>query len=153
MPVVVIAMLVISLVESTFILPAHLAHENNLFMRMITRSLYIFKPLLVCFAWLNRVAAGMMEWTIDKFYEPLLRYSLSHKVVVLSVVAAGFMFASGLVYAGFAKLAFFPQIDGREISATVAFPNGSPASFTQEAVEKLEQAFVRLDEKVKPKNI
>ncbi|MEL7496509.1 MAG: efflux RND transporter permease subunit [Planctomycetota bacterium] len=149
MPVVVIAMLAISLFESTFILPAHLAHDNNLFMRLIAGVLYIFKPIIGIFTWVNKIAAAWMEWMVESFYQPLLYFSLRNKRIVLSVVTAGFLFAGGLVYAGFAELAFFPNLDGREISATVAFPNGSPESFTQEAVDELELAFRRIDDRVK----
>lgn len=149
MPVVVIAMLVISLLESTFILPAHLAHDNNLFMKAISSLLYIFKPFVGMFAWVNRQAAKAMEWTIENFYKPLLNFSLHNRLITLSVVGMGFCFAAGLVYAGFAPIGFFPNTDGREVSATIAFPNGSPEEFTQEAVDELEAAFRRVDDQIK----
>ena len=63
-PVAVIAMLVISLVESTFILPSHLAHENNLFMRMMSKAFYVFKPLVFVLKVVNRSAAAAMDWCI-----------------------------------------------------------------------------------------
>ena len=65
MPLAVIAMLIISLVESTFILPAHLAHDNNLFIRMMSTALYIFKPILYVFEKINAVASRMMAFTLS----------------------------------------------------------------------------------------
>ncbi|MFK7770132.1 MAG: efflux RND transporter permease subunit [Mariniblastus sp.] len=149
MPVAVIAMLVISLVESLLILPAHLAHENNLFMKFVSLVFYIFKPLIFVFTWANKKASAFMEWGVEKFYQPLLYWSLNHRLIVMSSVMAFFMFTMGLVAAGIAPLSFFPQMDGREISATVAFPNGSPEFFSKNAVNEIEDAFRRIDDKIK----
>ena len=145
MPVAVIAMLVISLFESTFILPSHLAHDNNLFMRAVAGVLYVFKPLIFVFHWINDKASRAMDWLIEATYQPTLKFSLGNKRIVLAGVTAVFMFAIGLVLAGIAPLAFFPNMDGREVTATVAFPNGSPALFSEQAVTKLEQAFRHID--------
>lgn len=149
MPVAVIAMLIISLVESTFILPAHLAHDNNLFIRAIGLVFYVFKPFTYVFEKLNRVASAGMDWTIAHFYEPLLYWSLRNKRIVLSSVIALFSFSIGLILAGIAPFAMMPNMDGREVNATVAFPNGTPESFSIGAVDQLEDAFMRVDERIK----
>lgn len=149
MPIAVIAMLVISLVESTFILPAHLSHENNLFMRMMGAIFYVFKPLIGLFEQINKAASAFMDWGVEKFYQPLLYFSLRNKRIVLSSVFALFFFAIGLVLAGIAPLSFFPNLDGREVNATIAFPNGSPEEFSIDAVRKLELAFLEVNEEIK----
>ena len=148
MPVAVIAMLLISLFESAFILPSHLAHDDNLFTRIIGVALYVFKPLIFCLTWLNKKAAAGMAGAIEHFYEPLLRFSLSHKSVVLSTVVAMMLFAIGLVMSGIAPFSLFPQMDGREINATVTFPDGSRETFTENALAELEDAFRRVDARV-----
>ncbi len=148
MPVAVIAMLVVSLIESTFILPAHLAHENNLFMRLVSVVLYAFKPLLAIFKLINRLASNFTEWSIDRLYEPLLFWSLHNKRIVLSFVIALFMFSIGLAISGIVPSSLMPKMDGREVSATVAFPNGSPEEFSLAAVDDLEAAFRRVDEDI-----
>ena len=148
MPVAVIAMLLISLFESAFILPSHLAHDDNLFTRIMGVVLYVFKPLIVCVAWLNKFAASGMTAAIDKFYQPLLRFSLHHKSVVLASVLAMMLFAVGLVASGIAPFSMFPQMDGREINATVSFPDGSREVFTENALAELEDAFRRVDARV-----
>jgi len=83
MPLAVIAMLVISLLESTFVLPAHLAHDQNLFTRIIGIVFYVFKPLVFVLTWINRKACAGLEWLIERFYQPLLYYSLNNKVIVV----------------------------------------------------------------------
>ncbi len=149
MPVAVIAMLAISLIESTFILPCHLAHENNLFMRAVGRVLYVFKPLIVVFTFLNKIATGAMDWVVENLYRPVLFWSLHNKRITLSISLAGFMIAIGTVLAGITPLSFFPKIDGREISATIAFPNGSAAGFATDATAQLKKAIEDIDEQAK----
>ena len=148
MPVAVIAMLVISLFESAFVLPSHLAHDDNLFMRIMGVVLYVIKPLVVCMTWLNKFAAAGMTATIDRFYQPLLRFSLHNKSIVLATVFSMGFFAAGLVLSGIAPFSMFPPMDGREINASIAFPDGSREGFTEEALTDLEEAFQRVDARV-----
>lgn len=145
MPVAVIAMLVISLIESTFILPAHLSHDNNLFMRTMGAIFYVFKPLMKVFEKVNRFSARAMDLTIDYFYEPLLKWSLHHKSIVLSTVMTSFMCAVALVIYGLIDYSVMPKMDGRDISATIVFPNGTQEQFAADAVNVLSDAFDEVD--------
>ncbi|MEM7453760.1 MAG: efflux RND transporter permease subunit [Planctomycetota bacterium] len=148
MPVAVIAMLAISLVESILVLPCHLSHHENLFLSIMTRLFYVFKPLVAVITFMNRTATAMLQWFISTIYQPTLYWSLHNKPVVISSVVALFMVAIGLVMAGVAPLAFFPKIDGREINATVAFPNGTSTEFSREATDLLKQAILEIDEEI-----
>ncbi len=58
MPVAVIAMLVISLIESTFILPCHLAHRENLFFKVMGFLFFFLKPVV----WLSERVNGYAQW-------------------------------------------------------------------------------------------
>ena len=148
MPMAVIAMLVISLVESCFILPAHLAHDNNLFIRMMSVVLYVFKPFLYVFEKLNAGASRLMKYTIEKLYEPLLRFSLNNRIIALSVAFAGMIVVFGLIYSGMVPSGMFPKLDGREISGTLVFPNGTASAFSAEGVAALRASFVEIDEEL-----
>ena len=148
MPVAVIAMLVISLIESTFILPCHLAHHDNLFLKILSGIFYVFKPLVAVFAYLNGKATAWLTWQVENVYRPALAWSLNHKSITLSLATAAFMMAIGLVLSGIAPLAFFPKIDGREISATIAFPNGTAAEFANDATGELKKAFEEIDAEI-----
>ena len=149
MPVAVIAMLAISLVESILILPCHLAHEENLFLKIVGVFLYLLKPLLVVITFFNRLATTALDWFISNVYSPFLYWSLHNKPIVLSGVMALFMVAFGLVAAGVAPFSFFPKLDGREIVATIAFPNGTSARFAESATEELKSAIEELNEEYK----
>ena len=148
MPLAVIAMLIISLVESTFILPSHLAHENNLFLRTVGVMLYALRPLKWLLKHVNRFAVGALQKVIKHFYEPLLQWSLNNRRVVLAAVLSLFIFCIGLIVAGIAPFAFFPKIDGRQMTSTVAFPNGTSSRFSHDAVMELEAAFLRINDRI-----
>lgn len=145
MPIAVIAMLVISLVESMFILPSHLSHENNLFMRAMSLIFYIFKPLLWVMERVNKHASGVMEMAILRFYRPLLIWSLKHKPIVMASSLAFMAICGGMIMGGLAPFGFFPDIDGREISATIAFPDGTSAEFSEDAAQKLKAAVEEIE--------
>lgn len=145
MPVAVIAMLVISLIESTFILPAHLSHDENLFMRAMGVIFYVLKPLMRVFEKINYLSGRAMDLTIDNFYEPLLRWSLHHKSIVISTVLTTFMCAVALVLYGLVPYSVMPKMDGRDISATIVFPNGTQEQFASDAVDVLSDAFKEVD--------
>ncbi len=147
MPVAVIAMLVISLIESMMILPSHLAHKDNLFLRGLSVCLYVFRPLVVLHGWVNRHATGLMQWCIERLYVPLLRRSLYNIPVVCSSALAFILICVGLVAGGIAPFGFFPDIDGSEINATLAFPDGTAAQFAQQGAADIQQAIRRVEEK------
>jgi hydrophobic/amphiphilic exporter-1 (mainly G- bacteria), HAE1 family len=137
-------MLVVSLLESTFVLPSHLSHDNNLFMRFLGLALYAFRFLLKPLAWLNGVCTRGMEWFIQEIYVPVLGWTISHKRISLATGLACLITAVGLIAAGVVPFAPFPKMDSREISATVAFPNGTSANYARAEIEKLEQAIVSI---------
>ncbi len=148
MPIAVIAMLLISLLESAFILPAHLAHDDNLFLRMVSVTLYIFKPFLWVIKKVNRFADGGMKFVINRIYAPMLHWSLNHKSVVVATGSAVLIVAGGFVGAGLVPFEFFPKLDGRQISATVIFPDGTSEKFTDAGTKELEAAIERVRERI-----
>ena len=148
MPLAVIAMLVISLLESAFVLPAHLAHDDNLFTKTLGIVFYIFKPLIGILNFLNRMATRGLNFIIDKLYSPLLALCLNFKLVVYCLIALGLSSVGGLMAAGFIELGAFPKLDGREINAVVAFPNGTAGGFATSAAAELRSAFMEIDKEL-----
>ena len=148
MPVAVIAMLIISLFESMFILPAHLAHENNLFLRVTGIALYIFKPLLWVFEWVNRKAATGLNFVIERLYQPLLGFCLVNKPIVLATLFTSAALVAGSFLAGWIKVQPFPRMDGRQAIATVAFPDGTSASFARNSSARLRDAAVEISREI-----
>jgi len=148
MPLAVIAMLVISLLESTFVLPAHLAHDDNLLTKTLGLVFYIFKPLVFILQLLNRKATAGLAFVIDRLYDPLLALSLNYKPIVYGGIILGFASVGGLMSAGFIEMGAFPKLDGREINATIAFPNGTAGQFATAAASDLRKAFLEIDKEI-----
>ncbi len=171
MPLVMIAMLVISLFEGLFILPCHLAHDDDesgllarqwklvqawpplatwtlglLWMSFFAMRVFFLGPFValgrVFDAISKRMNAGL-EWFAETVYMPFLRFGLANVVLVIASGVALLMFALGMVTGGHVKSVPFPKLDSRQIQANVTFPDGTPAAVTNRAVARL---FEDLDE-------
>ncbi len=133
MPVAVIAMLMLSLVEVTLILPCHLAHGRKDvapkgFMR-----------------WVNRGSNSFLQWAITRAYMPLLQGALKRPAVVLATAAAVLLMVGGLVRSGITPFVAFPKLDGESIVGKVVYPDGTPAAITERAAVQMEAAILELD--------
>jgi len=140
MPVAIIAMLLISLAESTFVLPCHLSHEKNLFLTIVGFLFYPLKFLYIALTALNHRASAFMEWLIEKVYGPSLNWSLKNPLIIVAGSLALAAITFGLIPAGFTPWNIFPKLDGRMIEASVTFPDGSPMELADRATLRLEQA-------------
>ena len=148
MPLAVIAMLVISLLESTFVLPAHLAHEDNLVTKTLGVVFYVFKPLIRIHGWINRRAIAGLDFVIDKLYQPALYLALNFKVYVVAMMICSAILLIGVWKGGFIAVGFFPKLDGRQINATLAFPNGTAGDFSSDATSRLRDAILAIDSEI-----
>ncbi|QDV17036.1 Multidrug resistance protein MdtB [Gimesia panareensis] len=133
MPIAVIAMLIISLLESTFILPCHLAHGK------VSKS-------GVREGESEGFVGRKLNAFIEKCYTPVLKASLNYPSSTLAVAAALMLISAGLIMGGFAPFNLFPKTDFRMIEAIVEFPDGTPQSITDAATRKIQQDFLDLDQ-------
>lgn len=138
MPVAVIAMLLISLVESMFILPSHLAHENNLFMRFLSFVLTPFFWLKFVFDKINKTAIFLLQKFIDGIYLRILKSAVQNKLIALSAACGIFLMAIGLVVSGITPFVIFPKLDSRVIIGTVVYPDGTTRRFADESTQLIE---------------
>ena len=176
-PAAVIAMLVISLVESTFILPCHLAHEPHNKGPLWSRTLnwyrtapgfaakYLYGPSAVALAFLYevfsypfrvlvRVAAIVNRGTtrglsrfIDFVYVPVLRFGLRNPASVIAAAVAALFISIGLVKDGTVPWIVFPKLDAPIIEGKVIFPDGTPSRVTKAATAKMEAALQKVNQK------
>ncbi|MCF6286099.1 MAG: efflux RND transporter permease subunit, partial [Candidatus Hydrogenedentes bacterium] len=138
-PVVVISCLVISLIESLILLPTHLNHlpDPNLRTADNGRRRSLLQRV-------HHVANRGLEWFINQCYAPFLRKALRWRYLSLAVAFSVVFFTLGLIFGGIAKFEVFPSIDSDILTATVEFPDGTPISVTQDAIEQLEAALDRI---------
>ncbi|MCU4675799.1 efflux RND transporter permease subunit [Catenovulum sp. 2E275] len=131
-PAVVIPVLLFSLIESKFVLPAHLkylkvrqnqdpATQNKL-------------------QQLQQKFATGFEVAILKYYKPVLELSLRNKRSTLVCFSGILGIIIAAIMVGHTKFIFFPRIPGETVEVSVTMPNGTPFEVTDYHIERITQA-------------
>ena len=132
-PLVVVAVLLLSLVEALLILPNHLSH-------LPPPGSVSKNPV---FRWFERVQARV-DRAFTSFVEgPLdraLRFSTTFPAIVLSASVAVLIVFVALLPAGIIKFSFFPQIEGEAVTANLELPAGTTIERTSEIAKRIEEA-------------
>ncbi len=126
MPLAVIAILTISMLEATFVLPCHLAHGSD-------------RPSVLT-SGLNRWTDGALNLFVQRIYVPAVTFCVSNPAITLSTALTVLLLTGALVTSGRVPSIFFPKLDAPEVVSKVIFPDGTPASITDAATKKVEDA-------------
>ncbi|MEM7310687.1 MAG: efflux RND transporter permease subunit [Planctomycetota bacterium] len=126
-PVVVVGVLVLSLIESFLILPAHLSGGSS-------------RPPRGSLAAVQRGLGGALAWLVRRVYEPVLGVALRQRYATVAVAVATLAVAAGLVAGGHVRFTLFPEIDGEKISARVTMAGGTSAQETERVLQHLADA-------------
>jgi multidrug efflux pump subunit AcrB len=129
-PVVVITILLMSLVESLFVLPAHLAMGRR---REATGG------FLGRIDGVRRGFGAQLDRFIAGPYLRTLQLCLHHRYVTLAMAVACLLLAVGVVKGGIIKFTFMPEVDGDVITASLQMPPGTPAAETARVERYIEQ--------------
>ncbi len=148
MPFAVIAMLVISLLESIFVLPCHLGHSHTGFFRLISILVYPLRPIGLLLDFANRRVTVGLDRFINRVYTPALRFSLAYPLIPIAVAVAMFMSTVGLVRGGIVPTILFPKTDNNLLQATVVFPDGTSSTLTDAATRRIEEAIREVSREV-----
>lgn len=133
-PVVVITIFLISLIESLFILPAHIGHQKkNSYGKIIT---FIMNR--------QRYFSNRLTWLIENRYGPFLKGTLKYRYITLAIGI--FIFAITLAYimSGRMGMSMFPKIEADYAVATAVLPYGSSVKKTEAVQQKLIDAAKRV---------
>ena len=147
-PFAVIAMLVISLWESMFVLPSHLAHAHTGFFRFASVLTYPLRPIGLFLNWLSGHMGKGLEWVCKNLYAGALRFCLRYPIVPVATAICLFMITAGMIRGGIVPSILFPKTDNNVLQATVTFPDGTPASVTDAATRKMEAALRVVSKKI-----
>lgn len=130
-PAVAISVLTLSLIESLYVLPTHLAKEKKegWFIRTLGYPQRHFNPALHRF--------------IENRYQPLVRKAVARPALSLSYGIATLILCYGIVAGGIVKFSFFPKIDQNASAAQIVLPFGSPLEQSRQVRQKLEAAAER----------
>ena len=126
-PVVVICVFSISLVESLFILPAHLGHQKE-------RKAYGI------FGWLEsqqqRFSHAFLRG-IDRYYRPFLGLVLRWRYVSIGIAIAILLLTIGYIRSGRLGFELFPKVESDFAKVTATLPYGSAFAKTEAVQQKL----------------
>ncbi len=142
-PLVVITVFLISLFESLFILPAHLAHAKAVDPNR--------RGLLPAIARLQtRLAASFQRFT-DNVYAPLLSWTLRYRGITVAIFFSGLIVVGAWYESGRLNFTFNPRIEGDRVDAEMRVPFGAPFSETSRVSKIIEEAGLRTVEHFGPR--
>jgi multidrug efflux pump subunit AcrB len=141
--VVVILCLIFSLIESKWILPAHLAHMKY--------EAYDEKNVN-WFGRLQHASREGMENFAKYRYRSMLEKVIKHRYLALVTFFTILIVSIGLIFSGLIKTEPFPTIPGDMIQARFTLNEGSPISARDNLIKKMEAAIDRVDKNLSDKN-
>jgi multidrug efflux pump subunit AcrB len=128
-PVVVICVFTISLVESLFILPAHLGHQKASTLRGF-------------WGWLVARQQSFSRYflsSVDRYYRPMLGLILRWRYLSVGIALTILILAVGYIRSGRLGFELFPKIESDYAKVTATLPYGSAFAKTQAVQQKLVQ--------------
>ncbi|MDR2643039.1 MAG: efflux RND transporter permease subunit [Planctomycetaceae bacterium] len=143
-PVVMIAMLVSSLCECAMVLPCHLAHRDNLFLKILAGYFYIFSWLLIPLRVANIFSQDAMDWVIKNIYAKSVVVVLHNRIMFIIGCICMLVVTFSLIFSGRTPFVIFPKSDGNSIEVSLVFPNGTPEEVTDQWTRHIEQCFWKI---------
>ena len=138
-PIVVIATLIGSLVESKLVLPYHLTlckvgAQNRKELNWLQRK--------------QRTIADALENFIDTKYRPILKKSIERRYTLLASFVAVLIITLSFLIGNHLKFVFFPPVPSDYILAKVTMPEGTPYKVTEQAVQQMEAGLDELSQEI-----
>jgi multidrug efflux pump subunit AcrB/ribosome modulation factor len=129
-PIIVICILIFSLLESIYILPAHLSsNAQHSDLRQSKKDHVLTK--------IQRAFSHKLEKLSQQFYQPLLVSALKNKGLVITAFCLLFIIFIAMLSTGWIRVALGVSIDAEVVTASVAFPEGASRKKTEVAVNKI----------------
>lgn len=175
MPGAAIACLLVSLFESSLVVPVHLRevpHEGNLVSKALAirgRMSFLWRwtigpflvlgaaiflvlwmaiaPIAALLRFLNPYCSRAFDWLVRTVYHPALRTAIRRPGLTIASAVAVLFLAAGAFAGGFVRWEFFPKFDVPRVEATVVYPDGTPEAVTEEAVRRLAAAMGRVEDR------
>jgi len=124
-PAVAISVFAVSLIESLFVLPAHLSHapKRTLFWRIISIPSRYFERGLF--------------WFIRQIYAPIARFAVRQRYGTIAVALAMLTVTIATLVSGRLPFTFLPKIDADFVMVNATLPLGVPVDRTSAVQERL----------------
>lgn len=124
-PSITVAVFVVSLVESLFILPAHLSTPGS--------HSILWRALAVP----NHYFSRALQWVIDVIYAPSVRVLVRFRYATFAGGLALLLLAVGTIAGGHLRFSFLPRIDSDVVTVQATLPFGVAVDRSREVQEVL----------------
>lgn len=136
LPIVVVCALSVSLVESLFILPVHIAHSlKGTDRARASGRMGVFRRAE---AGLDRARETFFDRILIPLYARVLRVAIRFRWVTLATALAGVIVSAGMVAGGRVEFIFFESGDSETINGELRMPIGTPTARTDEVLRRIE---------------
>ncbi|MEO0445202.1 MAG: efflux RND transporter permease subunit [Verrucomicrobiota bacterium] len=135
---VVILTLIVSLVESKWILPAHLRHLKP--DDPERKAGVLDRP--------RKAVDGFLKSFVERVYRPTLALALNFRYLTVSIFLMIMMVAIALVATGVVRFVFFPELPSDYIISSLRMAPGTPVETTKDGLRRIEESLLRLNERI-----
>jgi multidrug efflux pump subunit AcrB len=132
-PAIIIIVVAISVIEAMFILPHHLAHLKVVGYapkNWASRKLFAVR---------QSFDKGLRRFT-ESALRPALVYATRRYGVIIAASITIFLLTLGTISSGLLRFSFFPQVEGRYVTASLELSPGTTAEATLRMAQRIEQA-------------
>ena len=139
--IVVAICLVLSVIESKIILPAHLSHLNT------QKS----KPNNILSSFWAMIQGGAdkgLQFFSDRLYRPAIDFALQQRYAMCVVFITLFALVMSMPFTGDIRMSFFPRIPGDSVRTTLTMQSDSSYGETQKALLTIEQKAYQADKEL-----
>ncbi|MGB6230210.1 MAG: efflux RND transporter permease subunit [Litorimonas sp.] len=131
---VVVAVLIFSLIEAFFILPAHLRHLKHV--EPSSNKLLAFQ---------TKLADSLVHFA-KKYFRPFVALLIRWRYATLTTFIGLFIMALSFLMSGIAPTAFIPEVEGDMISVNARFPEGTSFERVSQARQQVDAGIGRLND-------
>ena len=136
---VVILALFFSLIESLFILPAHLANLNPV------------DPQNPITRFQAKISYSLL-WLADNIYRPAMKAALRRRYLTASFFISLMILTIGVMANGLVKSEFFPSGESDQININVQLPEGTPYARSLQVLKQIQIAEKQLEEEIRERD-
>jgi len=135
-PTIVIIVLLLSLLQSLFILPKNLSS---------VRFSSDYRPNIVLrfFAAVRSRVDGALRWFIRKPLHRMLEFSTQRWIIPLAIVVMLMILTVGLLKHGYVRFSFFPSVEGSYVTVDIEMADGTAFDRTARVADRVREAAQR----------
>lgn len=138
-PMVVIAVLSFSLIEALLILPAHLSGG-----RQVASLRAHLGPIGRIQKWIR----GRLQNFVEGLFAPFVELAVRWRYVTVACALGVLFIAVGYVGSGKIKFSLLPNVEADNVWASLSMPQGTAVEQTRKVVEHIEQAALRVRDRL-----